>query len=152
MYAVKSCVDSSYKALTLFFYVLLLVTWGYCRLWVFPQLVYKVYTSSELLYTRFYDRGHFSAVVHFGFVFFLGVLFLLHIYWYSLFLKMGWSFIKTGKTADSQQKVDRFDEVKPSKSATANAATKSDDKIAQASQATVADSSVISRRAKSRRD
>jgi len=39
----------------------------------------------------------------------MGVLYLLHLYWYFMFLKMGWHFVKKGETRDMQANLTAMD-------------------------------------------
>lgn len=98
-YSVKAVVDTKYTRLTLTAYAGLLLTWGYTRLYVFPFYVISAsmipgmeqsfawYTSYAMIWT----------------------LQLLHVYWYVLFLIMGYRFAISGKTVDIQQKAGESD-------------------------------------------
>jgi len=98
-YAIKFVVDTGNAPLILTFYFALLAVWGYVRLFVFPLFVIysSFYESWTVLGDKVYGRLFFNAM--------LVMLFVLHVYWYTLFIKMGLKFANTGKAYDIQQKV-----------------------------------------------
>jgi hypothetical protein len=98
-YAVKAVVDTKYTAATLCAYAGLLVTWGYTRLYVLPVYVISV---SQI-------PGSGPGFVWMTSYFMIWVLQCLHIYWYILFLIMGYRFLVSGKTVDIQQKAGETD-------------------------------------------
>lgn len=152
VYAVKSTVDTNHKYLTLSLYVALLSSWAYCRLYTLPFFISVVRFAPELVPSHSLESGHFSHLLNYAFVGMLWILFTLHVYWYALFLKMGFSFLKTGKTADTQQRVDRFDANAASAKATAEPSSKTNVPASKSQVATVTDSAVVQRRSKSRRE
>jgi len=98
-YSVKATVDTDYKRATISIYVLLLISWFFTRLFVFPFYI---------LYTIMFDGTHMvPADSRNTFHYLEGMLYILqclHIYWYCLFLIMGYVYSKTGQTVDIQQK------------------------------------------------
>jgi hypothetical protein len=100
-YAIKAVVDTEYTKVTLGIYAGLLVVWGVTRLYVFPFYILR---------TILYDGPHLIPAEHFnrsGYRYLEGMLYILqclHIYWYFLFLIIGYQFTQTGKTVDLQQK------------------------------------------------
>ena len=93
-YSVKAVVDTKYTALTLSAYAGLLVAWGYTRLYVFPFHV--------IAHSMIPDSP--KSFVWITSYFMIWTLQMLHIYWYILFLIMGYRFAVSGKTVDIQQK------------------------------------------------
>lgn len=100
-YAVKMAVDSRYKNLTLSLYILLLCTWLWTRCYVFPSLYYQAIWLLDIQVTNAFFLGMTSLYV---------VLQSLHIYWFVLLLKMGWTFSKSGELKDIQQQCLDVDE------------------------------------------
>lgn len=98
-YSVKAVVDTKYTALTLSAYAGLLVAWGYTRLYVFP---FHVIAHSMI-------PGSPQSFVWITSYFMIWTLQMLHIYWYILFLIMGYRFAVSGKTVDIQQKAGAAD-------------------------------------------
>lgn len=99
-YAIKSVVDTGITPLVVVMYVMLLVMWAYTRLYVLPvELIYnaiasvpKVNPGVSMLFLQ-----PVNAM--------LCMLQILHVYWYALFLVMGYTLLKTGKQEDIQQKI-----------------------------------------------
>jgi ceramide synthetase len=92
-YAIKSVVDTSSAVLTLTIYAGLLMSWGFMRLYVFP--VYIINTTIRQFQVPGYHL--FNGL--------LITLLVLHVYWYFLFLKMGFTFLTSGKREDIIDKV-----------------------------------------------
>eukprot|EP01083_Nonionella_stella_P073232 197851_1 len=84
-YLVKMSVDTPFSALTYSIYAMLLVSWGYTRLWIFP---------TSVIAACFGEIHKLAVPVICAF---LVVLQLLHVYWYYLFLKMGYSSLVLGR-------------------------------------------------------
>jgi ceramide synthetase len=101
-YAVKAVVDTRYTALTLSCYGALLAAWGYTRLYVFPFFV----ISKATVPVAEGESASFAWITSYAM---LLVLQGLHIYWYTLFLIMGYRFAISGKTVDIQQKAGSAD-------------------------------------------
>jgi len=101
-YAVKAVVDTRFTALTLSAYGALLAVWGYTRLYVFPFFVIREAVPPV-------PEGESASFAWSTSYCMLLVLQGLHIYWYILFLIMGYRFAVSGKTVDIQQKAGEAD-------------------------------------------
>ncbi|RLN70962.1 hypothetical protein BBJ28_00020114 [Nothophytophthora sp. Chile5] len=98
-YGIKSIVDSGHTALVVVMYVVLLVSWAYSRLYVFP--FHLIYSSAIELPLKHPDiLGAFVYPMNVM----LCMLEVLHVYWYSLFLVMGYTLLRKGVHEDIQQK------------------------------------------------
>jgi hypothetical protein len=91
-YSVKAVVDTRYTYVTLSAYAALLAAWGYTRLYVFPFCVIP----------HAVVPGEVTVAWVTGYVM-IWTLQALHVYWYALFLIMGYRFAVSGKTVDIQQ-------------------------------------------------
>jgi len=99
-FLIKVTVDTTYTNLIISIYFSLLVSWGYLRIFVYP---FYIIGTVIVDYPRFVLLS-----VEKGYYFFLSMLcllYLLHVYWYSLFLFMGFKFFATGKAQDIQQEL-----------------------------------------------
>lgn len=97
--AIKSVVDSGNVPLVGVFYAGLLASWGYTRLYVFPvHLILPVITTLPEA------NPMISSVFIYLAAAMLGMLLLLHVYWYTLFLVMGYALLVKGKSEDIQEK------------------------------------------------
>ncbi len=97
-YSVKAVVDTRYTYVTLSAYAGLLAAWGYTRLYVFPfYVIPHAVVPGEL--TVAFLTGYAM----------IWTLQALHLYWYTLFLIMGYRFAVSGKTVDIQQKAGEQD-------------------------------------------
>lgn len=74
-----------------------IIVWVYTRLYVFFQCIYIVTWRLQINGVSPYLKPIFS--------FLLQCLFILHIYWFFLCLKISFSFIKTGKNEDLANKI-----------------------------------------------
>lgn len=97
-YSVKAVVDTRYTYVTLSAYAALLAAWGYTRLYVFPFCVIP----------HAVVPGEVTVAWITGYVM-IWTLQALHVYWYALFLIMGYRFAVSGKTVDIQQKAGEED-------------------------------------------
>jgi len=98
-YAVKSSVDTKNTILTLILYFLLLLVWGYCRLYVFPvEIIWSGMFETTIPSNTEWVR-YFLLIMLYG-------LQILHIFWYYLFIQMGLHFLNKGETQDLQNKID----------------------------------------------
>uniref|UniRef100_A0A6A7G9H8 LAG1 longevity assurance n=1 Tax=Hirondellea gigas TaxID=1518452 RepID=A0A6A7G9H8_9CRUS len=96
VYAVKAAVDTGKTSLTLTCYALMLLSWSYTRLYVYP---------TRFIWTSIYfDRIGKPEIV------FLVLLLCLHIYWFSLFLLMGYNFATKGEQNDIINKIEVNDD------------------------------------------
>jgi len=95
VYSCKMLVDTKYRYVTFSSYLGMLVAWGFARLYVLPfHVLHNVYFES---FDLIHGAQFFFAM--------LVILQLLHIYWYLLFFKMGYHFLRKGETVDMHQKV-----------------------------------------------
>lgn len=95
-YAIKCSVDTAYKKMTYCLYALLLVAWGVTRLYIYPTVIIR----SAMNDTEQTMQVRCTVAM-------LWVLQGLHVYWYTLFLKMGYQAATKGKTEDIQQQCDQ---------------------------------------------
>lgn len=91
--------DTGSTFLTLVMYAALLVSWAYTRLYVFPtELIYNaVFVLPKL-------TPDIPLIMLHPVNLMLTMLLVLHIYWYFLFLVMGYNLIAKGVKEDIQQK------------------------------------------------
>jgi len=94
-------VYSKHTLITLTAYLSLLISWFYLRLFVLPYYIIwnLLFKAMEAFPPHTYDMPMFFLT---GMVV---VLQALHVYWYALFLKMGYIFLTSGETKDIQQVV-----------------------------------------------
>lgn len=95
-------VDTDFKKLTFLSYMLLMISWFYTRLIVFPFDFIRVSCYTNPMMHEMYGIGILGAMVH--------VLVILHWYWFILLLKMGFRFIKTKDPVDTQQDLSKKQE------------------------------------------
>ncbi|KAG7384403.1 Ceramide synthase 6 [Phytophthora boehmeriae] len=99
-YGIKSIVDTGHTPLVVVMYLVLLVSWAYTRLYVFPMhLIYSTMVELPLKHP-----DYVGAFVH-PMVAMLCMLEVLHVYWYSLFIVMGYALVNKGVAEDIQQKL-----------------------------------------------
>lgn len=105
-YGIKSVVDTGNTPLIAAMYVLLLASWGYTRLYVYP--FYLIYNTIFVIPEA---NPHVIGIfLHPGSAL-LSMLFVLHVYWYGLFLVMGHTLIRKGLAEDIQDKCASVEEV-----------------------------------------
>jgi len=102
-YFMKAVVDTSSKPLILFGYVCLLLSWGFCRLYAFPVYIITTGLNGKDIAHPYPVEGWLILNVM------MIVLFCLHCYWYSLFLKMGYRFASRGVAEDIVDKMKKRD-------------------------------------------
>jgi hypothetical protein len=103
--AIKSIVDTGNTPLIVFMYIVLLASWGYTRLYVYPfHLIYNaIFVIPEA-------NPHVVGIfLHPGNAL-LCMLVVLHVYWYGLFLVMGYTLVRKGMAEDIQDKCSDVDE------------------------------------------
>jgi len=98
-YSVKASVDTNYTRCTLGLYGMLLIVWAVTRLYVFPFYILHtvLFDGVRALPPEFVAGYHCMEAM-------LYILQCLHIYWYCLFVIMGYQYVKTGQTVDTQQR------------------------------------------------
>jgi len=104
VYGAKIFVDTSCKITTFVNLLGMLSSWGYLRLYVFPAYIIR-----STLWESALERATLGDLAWVTFNVALSLLFCLHIYWYSLFLKMGWTYIFKGETKDVQANLSFMD-------------------------------------------
>ncbi|KAG2782405.1 hypothetical protein PC129_g16638 [Phytophthora cactorum] len=100
-YGIKSIVDTGNTPLVVFMYLVLLASWAYTRLFVFPcHLINSTFTALS--------QEHLNVNTTFAhpMVAMLCMLMVLHVYWYFLFLVMGYALVNKGVAEDIQHKVE----------------------------------------------
>ncbi|CEG49741.1 longevity-assurance family protein [Plasmopara halstedii] len=105
-YAIKSVVDTGNTPLIVAMYFVLLVSWAYTRLYVYPvHLIYNaIYVIPEV-------SPHVTGIfLHPGNAL-LCMLLVLHVYWYGLFLVMGYTLVRKGLVEDIQDKCSDVKEI-----------------------------------------
>jgi len=106
-YGCKIFVDTVHLKTTLFFYVNLVLTWFWTRLYVFPfQVILQCFTNN--IWARPELVGYMIIAIC------LATLLCLHVYWIVLILGIGAKFLRTGEADDMQdaEKVELFSESK----------------------------------------
>jgi len=98
-YLIKITVDTRFTTVTFCLYLTLLVAWGYFRLYCFPRYI---------LASLFHESQD-SFAMKFGFLSGLSLLLCLHIFWYTKFLHMGYTFFISGETQDTQANLSSMD-------------------------------------------
>ena len=116
---IKSVVDTGNTPLLLFMYAMLLISWAYTRLFVLPYN--PIYPA--IRYLRQNESDHI-IIYALPMIVTLCFLVVLHIYWYSLFLIMGYTLLKKGVAEDIQQKVGGPSDVTKGEGARANSPCK----------------------------
>merc|ERR1712216_214269 len=104
VYGAKIFVDTRCKIVTFVNLLGMLTSWGFLRLYVFPAFIIK----STLLESTL-ERATLGDLAYYTFNVALSLLFCLHVYWYSLFLKMGWGYLFKGETKDVQANLSFMD-------------------------------------------
>jgi len=106
-YGCKIYVDTKHIKLTLFFYVSLVLTWFWTRLYVFPfEVILQCFTNN--IWARPELVGYMIIAIC------LFTLLCLHVYWIVLILNIGVRFITSGE-ADDMQDAERNEDFSKSK-------------------------------------
>lgn len=99
----RGLMDTNYKKCMLFFYVCLMVSWGYLRLYVYP-----IHLILPTMFSPDFEKAGglpgfyiMSSMANF--------LLFMHLYWFFMLGKIGYSFIVHKKTADLVEGVDSKD-------------------------------------------
>ena len=91
VYSSKMLGDTVFFKSSIVSYVLLVITYFYCRLIVTPvSILWSMMTEAETM-------SRFEVWVYTGFC---GSLYLLHFYWFVLIVKIGLNIVKTGSRKD----------------------------------------------------
>jgi ceramide synthetase len=94
-YLMKTSVDTQSTTFNKMTYTNLLVSWGIGRLFIFPVFLIKEAMFSPRM-VKIYIHGYYFFNIM------LVILFCLHVYWYCLFLKMGFAYATRGVIKDAQ--------------------------------------------------
>jgi ceramide synthetase len=106
-YGCKIYVDTKYIKTTLFFYINLVLTWFWTRLYVFPfQVILQCFTNN--IWARPELVGYMIIAIC------LATLLCLHVYWIVLILGIGVKFLRTGE-ADDMQDAEKTEDFSKSK-------------------------------------
>ena len=97
---VRVTIDVAHPAITLTNYVLILVSWGYTRLYIFPFEI----IGKASLETFKYAEGRLTP--HYFMTAMLSVLGILNFYWYGLLLRMGYRLAVGKQGMEDKQKDD----------------------------------------------
>lgn len=97
VYLTRVFVDTDFKKATLASYTLLMVSWAYTRLIVFPVELIATATYFNPVYEEIHGMWLLGGMLHF--------LLVLHFYWFYLLIKMGMRFATKGKVQDIQHKI-----------------------------------------------
>mmetsp|Transcript_24106 Transcript_24106/g.66821 ORF Transcript_24106/g.66821 Transcript_24106/m.66821 type:complete len:456 (+) Transcript_24106:128-1495(+) len=90
-----------WKTATTICFVTMCITWLLLRLFVLPFIVWRsIIHESWLVCANGYIPPMYYNMFKPIFVVLLGVLILLHIYWFSLFIRMGYVLIRKGEAHD----------------------------------------------------
>ena len=92
VYGIRMFVDTNKTKVTFAIYILLVMSWAYTRLFIFPTEI--IYWATYQANVEIYGLWVMGAMLHF--------LLVLHIYWFCLLIKMGVKFIKKGRPQDTQ--------------------------------------------------
>jgi len=104
----RICNGLNLKIPTSFFYFLMVASWFYTRLFLLPYFIYLGFTS-----LKFPEPvAHFQPLVYLE-ITFLMVMQLLHVFWFGLFLKMGYRLVMKGEQKDLVQTVESDDKESP---------------------------------------
>ena len=83
---IRVVIDVAHSAVTFIIYLLILISWGYTRLYLFPFEI----VGKASLQTFKYAEGRLTPHYFITSMFF--ILWILNIYWYALLLRMGYRF------------------------------------------------------------
>ena len=97
---VKTLAETKYKKTTAFVFVYHMFIWFYTRNLQLPILIYQLITFKNN------DKYFGSPIIMPFFCYMLSCLFMLHTFWFYLFLKHLLKFVKTGATEDEQNKTE----------------------------------------------
>jgi len=88
--------NTIFKTATVYFFWIMLAVWVYTRMTVFPYLIYFIFTSDA-------NMGWSLTLPTLGAL--LSCLFILHCYWFTLFVNMVAKYFKFGSVEDTQNKI-----------------------------------------------
>jgi len=101
--------SSNWKCLKYLCYIMLLLTWLFLRLLLFPFLASGIWTSITKpmenlsdLHTRYFLTSTITLTFRLSFTFLVVVLFILHIIWFIMILGVGYSAIMKKDMKDTR--------------------------------------------------
>lgn len=100
VYGAKLFADTRYKATCLTFYFGMVFSWGFLRLYVFPFQIWVSLAKEGFMLNSFNSYGVPGVTGYL--ITMLMLLQVLHVWWFSLFLLMGYVAATEGKTKDIQ--------------------------------------------------
>lgn len=104
IYASKAFVDTPFSRVTGVSYLLLVATYGWFRIFVFPVYIMKSAWVESV------EEVEADQTLGWGFLnFALSALLLLHMYWFGVIFKIGLHFQQTGQAKDLQTKLSELD-------------------------------------------
>lgn len=93
------------KTATVIAFFTLCIVWIITRLYAFPFIIWKAaFTQSIEMHELQNVPMHYLYMMQPIFVYLLGMLVLLHCFWFGMFIKMGYVLVTTGKAADYSEK------------------------------------------------
>jgi hypothetical protein len=111
VYLSKAVVDTGFVGLIVVSYSLLVGTFAWFRIYVFPAYIMRSAWIESL-------QEHGEHIAGWGFLnFALCTLLVLHMYWFGLIIKIGANFRKTGEARDMQSNLSAMDLMKDGKKA-----------------------------------
>ena len=87
-------VDTNYSKIAFFFYVMLMVSWVYMRLIIYPFELLRVSCYQNQKFEEMHGLGILGSMAH--------ALVLLHVYWFILLIQMGLRYVKKNEAVDTQ--------------------------------------------------
>lgn len=94
---VKALAETKYGKTTAVFFIYHMVVWFYTRNVLLPYMIYVILFVVEADFAG-------ERIIRPMFAYLLSCMFLLHCYWFNLFLKMLNKYVKSGATEDEQNK------------------------------------------------
>ena len=87
--------QTTYDKITIPTFIMMMILWFWTRILVFPYCFYNIWAQS----IKF---GVYCSVTRPIYIYLLSMLWVMHIYWFSLFVRMVTKAIKKGDTEDRQ--------------------------------------------------
>ena len=110
IYSARIFVDTRFILINIDNYVMLLLVFGYLRLYCFPRvIIWSVLSESH---QERLEYGEYGEYIYWGFVAALSLLLCLHVYWYYVFIMIGVGYARTGKTEDKVANLASMDSAK----------------------------------------
>ena len=91
--------ETNYEKMNIIIFLVNMVTWGYNRIYYLPVCIYEIHTFSQTVT----DWNRFCV---FNFTFNLSCLWVLHVYWYSIFIRILYKYFSKGHREDLVQKTE----------------------------------------------